>query len=336
MKTYRYIFLSLIVVMFSACGNKNRFDIDSSENRVDVKINRFDTDMLNIGSYNTLETFNRLKSDYPQFLPIFLLHIADSTETDEEVAVRLLNFVSSPLVTETNKMVRNTFKDVSGIEYELSDAFTYIHHYFPNITLPEIYFFISGLNFPMMANGNFSVLGVGADFYLGKDYPPYRDVVYDYMLINMDPDRLPIDVVAAVLLKNFPYNATQNRLLDNMIYNGKIVYLLSIFMKYQSESNLFGYTPSQMEWVNTNEKEIWRTIIANKDLFTTDTHVIGKYINDAPFTAPISQQSPGKVGIWMGYKLVESYMQKNRNTTLPQLMQMDDYQSFLEKSGYRY
>ena len=57
-------------------------------------------------------------------------------------------------------------------------------------------------------------------------------------------------------------------------------------------------------------------------------------MQEAPFTAPVSQDSPGRLGEWIGLRIVKSFMNKNKNVTLPELMQMNNYQEILEKSGY--
>jgi uncharacterized protein YjaZ len=58
-------------------------------------------------------------------------------------------------------------------------------------------------------------------------------------------------------------------------------------------------------------------------------------MNDAPFTAPVSQDSPGRLGTWLGWQIVESYMSKNPKATLTDLMKINNYQKMLEASGYR-
>jgi uncharacterized protein YjaZ len=179
-----------------------------------------------------------------------------------------------------------------------------------------------------------SVFGVGTDFYLGADFEPYKDFVYDYMLQNMETERLPVDIISAILFSNFRFDSKQNRLIDNMLYRGKGLYLLSVFLPERNHNEIIGYTVSQWQWAEIHEKEIWKSIVGQKDLFSSDQHLIRKYMQEAPFTASISQESPGRLGEWIGFRIVEKFMNKNKNITLPELMQMNDYQEMLGKSGY--
>ena len=58
-------------------------------------------------------------------------------------------------------------------------------------------------------------------------------------------------------------------------------------------------------------------------------------MNDAPFTAPVSQDSPGRLGTWLGWQIVDSYMKKNQNIGLKNLMDENNYQKILEESGFK-
>ena len=69
-------------------------------------------------------------------------------------------------------------------------------------------------------------------------------------------------------------------------------------------------------------------------IFSTDLMTMNKYINDAPFTSTISQESPGRLGIWVGWQIVNEYMKKNSDISLKELIQSTDYQNILTQSEY--
>lgn len=72
-----------------------------------------------------------------------------------------------------------------------------------------------------------------------------------------------------------------------------------------------------------------------RDLFKTESNVLTSYMNDGPFTAEISQDSPGRLGTWIGWRIVDSYMRHNPDVTIQQLMAEGDAQSVLENSYYK-
>ena len=58
-------------------------------------------------------------------------------------------------------------------------------------------------------------------------------------------------------------------------------------------------------------------------------------MNDGPFTAEITQDSPGRLGLWVGWRIVESYMRNNKGVTLHELINENDAQKILEQSFYK-
>jgi uncharacterized protein YjaZ len=63
--------------------------------------------------------------------------------------------------------------------------------------------------------------------------------------------------------------------------------------------------------------------------------VINSYLNDGPFTSEISQESPGRLGIWIGWRIIDSYMRNNKQVSLTALMANGDAQKILEQSQYK-
>ena len=47
------------------------------------------------------------------------------------------------------------------------------------------------------------------------------------------------------------------------------------------------------------------------------------------------QESPGRIGNWVGWKIVKKYMNKHSNVSLHELMSEKNAQQILSKSGYK-
>ena len=89
-----------------------------------------------------------------------------------------------------------------------------------------------------------------------------------------------------------------------------------------------------MDFCKVHEKRMWEYLIENKKLFVTDGFILNQFINDAPFTKDFSQDSPGRAAVWIGYRIIDSYMKNNRNVSLNDLMRETDYQKILNLSKY--
>jgi uncharacterized protein YjaZ len=96
-----------------------------------------------------------------------------------------------------------------------------------------------------------------------------------------------------------------------------------------------GYSEEQWDWCIEHEQAIWHLVMDKRDLFKTESLVLTSYLNDGPFTSEVSQDAPGRLGIWLGWRIVESYMQHNEAVTLQQLMAEPDAQKILEDSYYK-
>ncbi len=325
--------LLIIFLSVTSCHKNDRYGIKSAQKR-DVEIHRFDKAVIGIDTAKIEAEVRDLYKNDPDFMSIYISQIiGENTSDTAKVKSLLLNFLKDTSFVAVNKKVLDVFGDVSSIEKKVSVAFAGINHIFPQIELPEIYFFVSGFNSAFIQTDK--IIGIGTDLYLGSDYPEYSEITYKYLTQNMRPESVPIDIVSALLYKSFPMNTKDERLLDHLIYHGKILYMLSVLLPEEKPEYIIGYSKENLEWCSKFEKEIWSAMIEQKHLFSTDMILINKYINDAPFTATISQESPGRLATWIGWQIVESYMNTNKEIGLSQLMDESNAQKILENSGYQ-
>lgn len=335
MKRNFYIAIVLLSVLaWPSCKKSSRFsEVPERKDSLKIEIRRFDRDLIQLDTRHADQSVRNLYRKYPDFLPFFLSEALGIDPADTtKVSQLLCKFVTDKTFSTVNADVLKTFQDTKPYEHSLEAAFSLLRYYFPELKVPEVYFFVSGFNQPVLFTNDF--VAVGADLYLGSNYPKYADFTYNYLTYNMRPQSIVPDVVSVYLFKSFPVDFKENRLLDNMLYRGKIMYLLSVVLPDEQLNDLMGYSDLQWEWCRKYEKEIWQTVVDQKDLFSTDKMLIGKYMNDAPFTTPVSQESPGRLGTWVGWQIIKKYVDKSPGLTLPELLKENDYQKILQKSEY--
>lgn len=327
--------VGVICLVISACtSQRSYFPRNMEEQHVDIV--RFDRALMNVSCDSSLQDVRYLYDEYESFMPVFAENILGiSAEDTFYLAEALPQFLNDTLYgfAETNAEVRKQYEQIDDLQKQLDEAFTRIHFLYSDLPLPTIYFFISGFNASILFMED--DLAVGTDMYLGEDWKYYNRVVYEYQKHNMRKECIPIDVVSAYLFRNLPYTSTKNRLLENMIYRGKIMYLLAQLLPDYPDYEIMGYTQDQWEWCKDNELAIWNTIMDKRDLFKTESMVLTSYLNDGPFTSEISQKSPGRVGTWIGWQITQSYMEHNQDVTLQQLIENGDAQMILENSFYK-
>ena len=67
---------------------------------------------------------------------------------------------------------------------------------------------------------------------------------------------------------------------------------------------------------------------------TSILHLQKNYVQDGPKTEEMGDDSPGYIGLFIGWRIVEKYMDENPKVTLEQLMQTDPRKIF-EESKYK-
>ena len=325
------LFLSLLV----SCTTKRRYfpkDLEPQH----IELVRFDRALLNVDSLSVLQDIRILYHDYPVFMPFFVEEILGLPTADTlYLAQQLPAFLADTVYgfAQTNNLERQVFADTRDIEQDLGNAFARVHFLYPGLPIPTIYLFISGFNSSLVFVDD--DIAVGADMYLGSDYEYYNRVVYDYQKLTMRKECIPVDVVSAFLFRHLPYTSTKSRLLDNMLYRGGIMYLLAQIFSDLPPYEVMGYTKEQWDWCVRNERAIWHLMMDKRDLFKTESLVLTSYLNDGPFTSEISQDSPSRLGTWIGWRIAESYMQHNDSVTLQSLVSEPDAERILRDSYYK-
>ena len=337
---YRLRVIGFLLCLFAltAC-HKGRTYFPKELETQEVEIVRFDKAILNVQSddvQSTRDAIRALYDEYPVFMPLWVQDVLGIDPNDTAYLEQALpQFLNDTVYgfRQTNALEQTLFADISDIQTAINKAFTRIVWLYPETEIPSLYLFVSGFNASIFFFDD--CIGIGADMYLGSDYEYYNRVVYEYQKLTMRKECIPVDVISAYLFHTIPYTSTKSRLLDQMIYRGKVMYLTAQIFDELPPYEVMGWTKEQWNWCVKNERDIWHLVMDKRDLFTTESLVMTSYLNDGPFTAEISQDSPGRLGIWLGWRIAESYMEHNETVSLQELMAEGDAQKILELSFYK-
>ena len=330
----KYLFLACLVALTACHKGRTYFPKDIDPQQVEVL--RFDKALMNVHEASVAQDIKVLYDEYPTFMPVWVEEILGIPAADTAYLEQALPAFLNDTVygfKATNAKEQAVFADVKDIEKSLSKAFSRIQYLYPGTEIPTMYLFVSGFQTPTYFGDE--LIGIGADMYLGSDYEYYNRVVYDYQKQTMRKECIPVDIISAYLFRTLPYTSTKSRLLDQMMYRGKVMYLVSQIFDDLPGYEVMGWTKEQWYWCIKNERAIWHLVMDKRDLFKTESLVLTGYLNDGPFTSEVSQDAPGRLGIWLGWRIAESYMEHNENVSLQDLMAEPDAQKILEESYYR-
>lgn len=329
--------LSILIFSLLLCGCGNRYQyIPKDIEPVTVDIVRFDSALLAVRADSTMQDVRRLYAEYEAFIPLYVecvlrLPMSDTAYFSEQLAIFLVDTTMG--LAQTNALAKERFANIDSIQNALNIAFSRLHYLYPDWVIPTVYLFVSGFNSTVIYYED--MLGVGVDMYLGSDYPYYNQVVYDYQKSTMEKEYVVRDIMSMYLTYNIAYNSEYNRLLEQMIFRGKQLFLLSQLLPDAPAWQVIGYTPEQWAWCEHYEQAIWNRIMEKRDLFKTESRILNSYMNEGPFTAEVTQDSPGRLGLWVGWQIVKSYMHHNQDITIHDLINEGDAQKILEQSFYK-
>lgn len=327
-----FLFFASLFSLYSCTSNNKDTVGNTINNEQAIKIKRFDRDLYSfLLSPDSLKK-QSLKKDYGDFLNAFgAVTINNPDANSITYYPSLETYFANPMLSQIYKDAIDTFKNVDLYENELTEANSLIKKNFKNETLPTLCMHISGFKANTISMKD--LISISTDKYLGTDYPLYQQFFEEYQRQEMKPEMIVRDYLKAWVFGKIPVTNDRKNLLSEMINSGKVLYTLNILLPNWSEADLMGYTMQQLDWAKNNEKQIWKTTLSNNYLFSTEYQVILKYIEDAPHTILISQDSPGKLGIWLGWQIVKAYALKT-NAGIEAILKEIDIQKILKDSKY--
>ena len=332
MKRYIYVIVIISFALISCKREKRRADLTGIE--CNIKIERFDSLFWGLDTTRLAEEFAKLQAEHPNITPIYTENVVQFGHPDSAITHDTYKLFRSN--KEVGKLYEDALKiyaDVSDIEKDLTEAFRRAKYFLPQFPTPRVYCHVSGLNQSLIVDEEFISLSI--DNYLGADYQLYKEIgIYKYQRPNMRREKVAPDYITAWLSSEFS-NSLADNLLSDMIRYGKILYTVSVLLPKTPERVIMGYSEEQWEWVKKNEANMWNALIASKDLYTTSMMIKNQYIGDGPFTKPFTQESPGRAGTYIGWRIVENYMKHNPQISIQQLLQQPDAQMILNNSNYR-
>lgn len=329
----RALLLLLVVLGFVAC-TRNPMKVDVSGVQINLKIKHLDVDLLKLRTDEIPAAIPELKRSYGDFFDIFTYQMIAIGGTEQpNFAQMLSSFVNDTVIQQVKVSVAQNI-DTLRFRKELETAFKHYKYYFPEKEIPKIYTCISGFNHSVVIAQN--LVGVSFDKYLGSQSLFYEKLALPaYKRRNMRPEKMVPDMMQVWADAEWPKSDKENTLFSNMIQQGKVLYFLDAMFPEMNDTLKVGYTKKQLDFCRNNEAKMWTYMAEHKMLFTTDRMSIKRFIDDAPYTASFSEESPGRTGAWLGWQIVRAYMKAHPEKKLADLMNNPNFQEILNQSGYQ-
>lgn len=325
--------LSLPVFLWSC--RHDPLEVDVSEIPLTLDVIRLDEAVFNANWDSALAENQRLYSEFDGYYRLFTEFIlnAGTPVDDPATAKYMAGFAGDETMNDFYREEQKLFGGEKFVPYieEFTSAFKHYKYYFPSETVPVVFTYQSGFNYKVVPND--TLLGIGLEWYIGKDNELIKrlspEVFPQYEKDKMIPEYLVVDGVKGFLKVKYQKYLKMDNLLSVMIFYGKIMYLTDAMLHHKPDYVKINYSEDEWKWCKENEKLIWIFLAENNLLFSSSMRDIVQWINDGPFTTGLPQESPSRIGIWMGWQMVRQYMDKHPGTPLNRLMEIEDSNRFL-------
>lgn len=315
MRSFLIVFLG-ICFLFS-CESSTIKKVDVSSIKANISIDRFDIDFYNTNANTLAQT----KQKYPMLFP---------NEMDSVWIHKINDKDERELFAETQKV----FKNVNVIEDELENLFKHVKYYNHEFKIPRVISMLTNIDYDNRTVVADSLVLISLDAYLGEKHPFYNDYP-QYVRQNNTKERIVVDVANSIISKQVPPNRNR-KFLDKMIAEGKKMYVLDLYLPEVSDYKKIGYSEEKFQWALNSEEEVWKYFISRDLLYSADSKLNQRFLDIAPFSKFYLGEdnlSPGRIGVYIGWQIVRSYM-RNNDVSLPGLMKTKEEDIF-KKSKYK-
>lgn len=331
-RMFRYLFgLTVLALNLFSCSTKTREGcegVPELKSKISVEIIHLEKEIADI---RTKQQCVDLFRGREILRDVFFSRSAypDDSAFINTLYRRFTNAAFDTLSEETEKV----FGDGAALQKSFDDAFSYLRHYYPEARVPKVITVISGMENDLFVSD--SLVIVGLDFFLGPQ-ARYRPNMYEYMLQRYQKDYI---IPAVMLLYGISdrynrVNTEDKTALADMIAYGKAYTFTRFMVPCIPDSTLFGYTAKEADGARANEDIIWEKLVGNQVLYETSHLIKQRYIGERPNTGEISANCPGRIGMWVGMRMTDKYLQET-GRTLQELMNEPDAGKIFKESRYR-
>lgn len=315
----------IVLVLFSSCSRETCRDaVDPL--RVELEVERLEEKLFQAQSTSDVASFlkeNREFSNY--FLD------ADQYPHDTILASRIFSLISNPSIDTLYTESIEAFQTLEETVSEIEQALGRLKYYYPETTSPKVQTVVTGLYKDLFISNDHIMIGM--DFFVGENatYKPLD--IPNYILRRYNAEHLP-SIIVKFISSQYAQPGKGDAMLTEMIDFGKAYYLLSKIMPCTPERILIGYTEEEWNDTFTYESIIWANFIQNELLYETNHTIKQKFLAERPNVYEIGDKCPGRIGAWLGWQIVNAYVEKTR-ISVQQLMAETNHNKIFSQSGYK-
>lgn len=317
--TKKIFFGILFIGLIISCQKEDKKEKEISQIPISFHVERFDQQFAKA----TPEDLPELTKQYPFLFP---------KRINQSIWIEKM---SDSIQQEINNEVTKKFPDFDTEKEDLHKLFQHMKFYYPSFKTPRVITLTSDVDYRHSVVVTDSLVLIGLDNYLGEDHKFYRGI-QRYFSKTFIPSQIVPDV-ARKYAKNHVPKPDKRSLLAYMVYYGKIKYFEKLMLPDRPESDIMSYTTDEMDWADENEREIWGYFVESDLLYKTSPDLRKRFFDLGPFTKfglQLDNESPSQLGKFIGLRIVEQFIEKHKDVTLQELLQIEN-ETIFNESNYK-
>ena len=318
-----------ILLYLAGCQSSERTcknEAGRAKTQIPVKITRLEAAFDNLT--DSTQALAVLRTNAALFGNLFFNMSGNDTGM---VASELLRQSRDPYRDTLLADVMQAYPSLEGLEGELGDLFGQVKASYPAFVTPKVYTLVSG--FTIDINYQRNILALGLEFFMPATARYPVPEAPGYIARRLRQYTLSQNV-ALVMSSGYNKPITGKRILDEMMRWGKIYCFIEQTMPCLPDTLLTGYPAATLTNVQENEKTIYNHFIANKLFYQDQPFLVNKYCGERPSIPEIGDKCPGRIGRYLGWRIVRQYAKENK-LTLAQLMEETDADKIFREAGWR-
>lgn len=319
----RFIIFSLIILILSAC-NQNPLLVDISNSPVKV-------DFVNVDSIykssTSSEDFKRNHDYLKKVLgELYLYEVSMNLKENDTNAFPegLRAFYSSEYVRSIEDEKNSIQENIGTQKNTVQDAFKYFNVHFPSAPIPVKIAFMN----KMFSNIHSSdeCITVGLENYLGPENEVIKGIPSD-QLFQWQKEAMNISFLSRDILLSWIqahlFEEKDETLAEHIVQAGKVLYVLKSAFPESSDAYILRYTDEDYQWAIDNELPFWDYIVKEELLFDNNPRDKANLLNEGPYTIGLPEKGPDRLGQFLGFQMVNQFMEQNKELPLQELLTVD-------------
>lgn len=269
------------------------------------------------------EVKTNLKSLSQQLGDLFLFELSNDIQARiyDTSYQMVYKYYTSKYIHDLEKAKLALYNDLPETQQKINKAFSYLGYHFGDSVPPKKIFYVNMLFGPISCSD--SEIAIGLENYVSPNDTVIKSIpsseLYKWQRDRMNYDFLERDVLLSWIQMHL-FKELDGKLAEHLIQAGKVLYILNAAFPDAKEAYILRYSDDDYNWAVDNERMVWDYLVKQQLLFKRDMKTRANFLNAGPKTVGLPDESPDRLGQFLGYRIVKKFMYRNKTLTLPELI----------------